>query len=244
MALARDLKLVLHMARGPGREGCQKDRMERLYRGQAADYDAFRDRFLHGRRELYQALAPAPGSRLVELGGGTARNLEFLAGGPAGLGKAWVVDICPSLLAIGRQRRDRLGWTNVELQEGDATSWRPPGGAVDTVVFSYSLTMIPLWFKAVDNALSMLAPGGRLAVVDFFGAPKHPGRDGRRRSALHRAFWRAWFGHDDVFPNPDHPAYLDYRTRRLHFSEHRGRVPYLPLLKAPYYRFIGEKPAS
>jgi hypothetical protein len=49
------------------------------------------------------------------------------------------------------------------------------------VYFSYALTMIADWRRALDNALAMLAPGGTLGVVDFH-LPDRP----RNR------FW-AWF---------------------------------------------------
>ncbi|MFO1436013.1 MAG: hypothetical protein U1F34_06575 [Gammaproteobacteria bacterium] len=38
--------------------------------------------------------------------------------------------------------------------------------AADVVLMSYALTMIPIGV-AVRNAVSMLKPGGTLAVVDF-----------------------------------------------------------------------------
>ncbi len=45
-------------------------------------------------------------------------------------------------------------------------SYRPADPA-DCVYFSYALTMIPDWRRAIDNAIAMLAPGGTLGVVDF-----------------------------------------------------------------------------
>ena len=50
----------------------------------------------------------------------------------------------------------------------DATRFRPPEGAADVVTFSYSLTMIPDWFAALENAAAMLKPGGTIGVVDFY----------------------------------------------------------------------------
>ena len=45
----------------------------------------------------------------------------------------------------------------------DATTFQPDAGKADVVTFSYSLTMIPDWFAAIDNALAMLRPAGRSA---------------------------------------------------------------------------------
>ena len=42
--------------------------------------------------------------------------------------------------------------------QGDACTWRP-AAPVDAVFFSYALTMIPDWFRAVDNAIEHAAAG-------------------------------------------------------------------------------------
>jgi S-adenosylmethionine-diacylgycerolhomoserine-N-methlytransferase len=50
--------------------------------------------------------------------------------------------------------------------EADATDYRAPWLA-DCVYFSYALTMIPDWVRALSNALSVLKPGGKLGIVGF-----------------------------------------------------------------------------
>ncbi|MBN1417655.1 MAG: class I SAM-dependent methyltransferase [Planctomycetes bacterium] len=238
-----DLGVIWAMVAGAGASGSHRDRMEHLYRRQAGAYDRFRDRFLHGRRELVERLPLGPGARIAELGGGTGRNLEFFGERLRTFSRATVVDLCPPLLEVARARAARLGWTNVDVAEGDATTWRPADGIpLDGVFFSYSLTMIPDWFLAIDNANAMLAPGGVLGAVDFHISRKHPGAGGARHRPLARAFWRWWFAHDDVFVSPDHLPYLESRTDAVLREERLGKVPYLPLLRAPYYVFIGRKP--
>jgi S-adenosylmethionine-diacylgycerolhomoserine-N-methlytransferase len=113
----------------------------------------------------------------------------------------------------------------------DATVWRPPQ-LVDGVLCAYSLTMIPDWFAAVDNAITMLRPGGTLAVVDFH-VP--------RGSGAGRTFWPWWFGHDGVHPNADLLPYLHHRLRALRVVEGRAQLPYLPGLRVPWFRFVGSK---
>ena len=51
---------------------------------------------------------------------------------------------------------------------------------MDVVTFSYSLTMIPDWFLAVDHAWRLLRPGGTIGVVDFYVSRKHPDPGWRR----------------------------------------------------------------
>jgi S-adenosylmethionine-diacylgycerolhomoserine-N-methlytransferase len=46
---------------------------------------------------------------------------------------------------------------------------------------------------------------------------------------------------DNVFPSPDHVPFLQRHFEPLKFEEHRSKVPYLPLLRTPYYLFVGRK---
>ena len=163
-----------------------------------------------------------------------------MLGARSGLpGEAWLVDLCPPLLAVARQRFS--GRPNVHLVEADATTWRAPG-PVDAVLCAYSLTMIPDWFAAIDNAYAMLAPGGRIGVVDFHVSRACPAPGRQRHGWMTRAFWPLWFGHDGVHPDPDHLPYLERRFETVECSEHRASLPWLPGLRVPYYRFIGRKP--
>ena len=109
------------------------------------------------------------------------------------------------------------------------------------MTFSYSLTMMPDWFAAIENAWSILKPGGTLGAVDFYVARKHAGDGSARHGFLGRHFWPMFFSRNDVFLSPDHLPYLRRRFAQVECSESRGRVPYLPLLRAPYYTFIGKK---
>jgi S-adenosylmethionine-diacylgycerolhomoserine-N-methlytransferase len=176
------------------------------------------------------------------MGGGTGANLEYFGPRLEKLRKVSVVDLSPSLLEVARQRIQHHGWTNVEAVEADATLYQPADGPVDVVTFSYSLTMIPDWFAAIDNALAMLRPGGLIGVVDFYVSRKYP-QDGLKRHRWStRAFWPTWFANDNVFLSPDHVPFLHRRCTPVHFEERRARVPYLFFCRVPYYLFVGRKP--
>jgi S-adenosylmethionine-diacylgycerolhomoserine-N-methlytransferase len=109
------------------------------------------------------------------------------------------------------------------------------------VTFSYSLTMIPDWFAAIDNARQMLRNGGLIGVVDFYVSRKYPPDGLRRHGWFTRNFWPVWFAADNVFACSDHVPYLHRYFQALHFEEHRTRLPYFPFLRAPYYLFLGAR---
>lgn len=231
--LSADLKVLLALARGQPRRSSHAERLERFYAGQAHHYDGFRERLLHGRRELIAQLDLHSDARVAEIGAGTGRTAEFFGKRLAGLGQLDLVDVCPSLLA---RARDRFRASpNVRIIEADALAYRP-ATALDCVYFSYSLSMMPDWRATLRHALSLLAPRGILAVVDF-GLPPDNGW-------LERSFWKAWFSHDGVRLHAEHvPALLSATRRQTLRWDGRG-VPYLPLLKPPFYTFVGHKPGA
>ena len=157
------------------------------------------------------------------------------------LSKVYVVDLTPSLLEVARRRIAREGWANVQTVEADVTAFVPPGQSADVVTFSYSLTMIPDWFAAIQNAIQMLKPGGRIGVVDFYVSRKHPESGLAHHGWFTRNFWPVWFGNDNVFPSSDHLPFLRRRLQTQHLEEHRAKIPYLPGMRAPYYIYVGQK---
>lgn len=241
MKLFADLKILYQLALKPVRGKNHAARLESFYSGQAKNYDDFRKRLLHGREELWESIEHPQDGIWVDLGGGTGSNLEYFGDRINDLKKIYLVDLSPSLLKIANQRIEANGWSNVETVEADATQFQPPTGPVDVVTFSYSLTMIPDWFAAIEQSLSVLRPGGLLGVVDFYVSRKHPSNGMRRHGSFNRKFWPFWFGTDNVFPSPDHVPFLHQHFEPLHFVESRGKVPYLPFVRAPYYCFVGRK---
>ena len=244
MSFASDLKVLYHLALKPVRGKDHASRLESFYGGQAEAYDDFRKRLLQGREQLYQTVPAPEGGVWVDMGGGTAANLEFMGDRVNDLGKIYVVDLSPSLLQVAENRIEERGWDHVEAVEADATKYRPPEELADVVTFSYSLTMIPDWFSAIENALAMLKPGGRIGVVDFFIGRKYAADDAPQHGWTTRTFWPTWFANDNVFLSPDHVPFLHQHFEVESFEPGRAKVPYIPLMRVPYYRFVGRKRES
>lgn len=238
-ALRADVGVLRAMARGMPAGSSHAQRLSAFYAPQAAHYDRFRERLLQGRRELVERIPLAAGARVVDLGGGTGRNLEFFGARQRLIASYTVVDLCTPLLERARERGDR--YPQLRAIEADATTWRPDA-PVDVVILSYALTMIPGWRAAIANALAMLAPGGVLAAVDF-----HVSADAREPGRVYhgwftRRFWPRWFGHDGVQLDAARLSALCAALPDHDLVESRAAVPYVPLLRVPYYRFLGRKP--
>jgi betaine lipid synthase len=82
--------------------------MESFYKYQKEDYDAFREGLLHARPDLMESipLNKNGGMIWVDVGGGTARNLEFFT--PDTIRKyfkhIYILDVSASLLEIAQRR--------------------------------------------------------------------------------------------------------------------------------------------
>lgn len=237
-SLRADWAVLRQMLRGMPRGASHALSLEAFYAPQAGSYDRFRERLLQGRTELIERLPLPAHAHVVELGGGTGRNVEYFGTRLPMIAKFELVDLCPALLA---QARNRFAHTaQVHVVEADAATYRPRS-LVDCVYLSYALTMMPDWRATLVNALAMLKPNGVLGVVDFYHSQARPAEGLVRHGALTRLFWRHWFAHDGVRMNPEHLDALRAAMPQHELSECKASVPYLPLLRVPYYLFVGRK---
>jgi S-adenosylmethionine-diacylgycerolhomoserine-N-methlytransferase len=270
MSVVQDLKTLYHLVCKRVHGNTHAERLESFYSGQAGDYDAFRERLLNGRQEMLVACEQArrkqqearglqPKGLWIDIGGGTGRNLAFCNELRESFKQAIVVDLSPSLLKRVEQRKQKEKWSNVSSALADATSFQISDlqkscstdiskEPVNLITFSYSLTMIPDWHKAIDHALPLLAPDGLMGVVDFYVSRKHKAkvsfnrhpRELGQHSWFTRTFWPTWFALDNVFLSPDHLSFLLSRLEPVELEERVGKVPYIPLIRVPYYTLVGK----
>ena len=145
--------------------------MDRIYRHQRHVYDLTRRYYLFGRDRLLRELAPPPGGRVLEIGCGTARNL-LAAHGLYPVTRLYGLDISSEMLETAHRSIRRAGLTDhVRLARADATRFDPAvlfgQPCFSRIFMSYSLSMIPEWERALDEAVRWLSPGGELHIVDF-----------------------------------------------------------------------------
>lgn len=151
--------------------GDHRAHMDGIYRYQRYIYDATRKYYLLGRDRMLGDLQPPPGGTILEIGCGTGRNL-VLAARRYPNAKLYGFDISSEMLKTARASIARAGLSDrITVAEGDATAFDADQlfgrASFDRVFISYSLSMIPPWRQALSPALTAVAPGGRLHVVDF-----------------------------------------------------------------------------
>lgn len=144
-------------------------------KGQAADYFAANAgrwdelRSLHTdeaevEAAVLRAAGPGPFRRLVDLGTGTGRMLRLLA--PRAR-SATGLDLSGSMLNIARAEAEGAGLAHAELRHGDIFATGLPDGCADLVIVHQVLHYLADPAAALAEAGRLLAPDGRLLLIDF-----------------------------------------------------------------------------
>ena len=113
---------------------------------------------------LTKLIGRTPFDSMLDLGTGTGRMLQLFSGiYRRGIG----VDASRDMLAIARANIDRHGITHASVRHGDILNLALERDSFDLVVIHQVLHFLPNPEDAITEAARMLAPGGRLVVVDF-----------------------------------------------------------------------------
>lgn len=172
-------------------------KMDRMYRWTRHVYDLTRRYYLLGRDRLLDRIANRPGGHVLEVGCGTARNLRVLHD-KAPHHTLYGLDASLAMLDTARDALSRAGCLEATiLRQGLAEELCSPAQfgvdrRFDVIFFSYVLSMIPSWPAALGQALSHLAPDGRLYIVDFWDQAHLP--------AWIASLLRQWLALFDVTP--------------------------------------------
>jgi SAM-dependent methyltransferase len=138
------------------------------FRRQGADWDEMRALGLPAADVEAALLSLLPGEslgRLLDIGTGTGRMLELLAPRVrSGLG----IDASRAMLALARARLARPGLAHLGVRQADMYRL-PLSGGYDVVVLQMVLHYAEDPAAVLAEAARVLAPGGRLIVVDLAG---------------------------------------------------------------------------
>lgn len=132
-------------------------------------------------RRAAAARAASPGDTVVEMGCGTGANLPHLRERVGPGGRVVGVDITEQLLSRARERA--AGYDNVSVVRADATA--PPVRAADAVLATFVCGLLPDPAATVERWCGLVAPGGRVALLD---ATASDDPRGRPLNPLFRAF--------------------------------------------------------
>ena len=158
--LARDRQRLVQIKRERAEEAA------RYFRENAGQWDRLRS--LHVDDAVVEKaildLAPETIERHLDLGTGTGRILELLAGRTD---LAQGVDLSREMLSVARANLDSAGLSHCQVRQADITQLPFPGETFDLVTLHQVLHYLPDPVRAIDAAAAMLRPGGMLLIIDF-----------------------------------------------------------------------------
>lgn len=126
------------------------------------------------RAHLVDLLGDLDGATVLDVGCGTGRNLPLLVPRVGDRGRIVGIDYSEGMLERARSRVDSEGWKNVEIRRGDAVKLEGVPQPVDALVSAWCYGIVYDLDAALERALAVLRPGGRIAIMDFAGArPDH-----------------------------------------------------------------------
>ncbi len=183
--LSQDLARLAEVKRA------RQARAEAYFRANAAHWNEIRS--LHVpeaevERALLTAFTGRPIRQFLDIGTGTGRILElFKERAERGMG----IDLSREMLAVARARLEDAGCSQFQVRHGDMYHLPFGPSSVDAISIHQVLHYADEPAAAIREAARVLAPGGRLAVVDF--APHQ--LESLRDEHAHR---RLGFTHDEV----------------------------------------------
>lgn len=163
----KDPTLVLDRKRLSAVREARARAAQDYFEAHAAEWDRIRK--LHAsdsavEQAIAHALADRPFRSLLDLGTGTGRMLELFA--PA-IERGVGIDLSPAMLSLARARLERTGFKHCSLRQGDIYNLPLARETFDVVIVHQVLHYLDDGARALREAARLLAPGGRLLVVDF-----------------------------------------------------------------------------
>jgi SAM-dependent methyltransferase len=127
----------------------------------AVNFDRFAELVGGPLNQYLDSVFPPAGKRAIDLGCGSGHHAAMLAGRYR---EVVGVDISAPMLEIARARR---AFANVSYAERDLRSVRPDtDGTFDLVLSAYALHHVDDLEQALRGIRDLLAPGGRVVLVD------------------------------------------------------------------------------
>lgn len=123
------------------------------------------------RERLRDALAPAAGERILEVGPGTGYYALAVAGWLGPEGTLEIFDIQQEFLDHTMRRAGEAGLANLVATQGDAQALPYEDDRFDGAYLATVLGEIPDQAAAVRELARVVRPGGRIAVGELLGDP-------------------------------------------------------------------------
>ena len=152
-----------------------------------------------------RALGNQPLGRLVDIGTGTGRMIELFG---RSAHQSVGIDRSSEMLRLARVKLEAAGIPS-SLRQGDMYALPMDDGSADTIIIHQVLHYAHSPAAAIDEASRVLAPGGRLLIVDFAAHEREELRatDAHIRLGFDDETMAAWFKAAGI--SVDHVEHLE-----------------------------------
>lgn len=146
-------------------------KVAQVFHSVADRYDVMNDLMSVGLHRAWKAFTIAradvrPGMKVLDIAGGTGDLARAFARRVGPQGEVWLTDINWSMLTVGRDRMVDDGFLQPAVQ-CDAEKLPFPDGYFDRVTVAFGLRNMTQKDVALAEMARVLAPGGRLYVLEF-----------------------------------------------------------------------------
>ncbi len=164
---ASDAGLAADLRRLEDVRSQRAERAAAYFKANAADWNRIRALHLPEKQveqAMLELLGPGDFERLIDIGTGTGRILELMGGRVAhGVG----VDLSHDMLSLARTALDEAGLSHCQVRQGDLFALPFEAASADLVTVHQVLHYLDDAANALRETARVLAPGGRLLIVDF-----------------------------------------------------------------------------
>lgn len=149
--------------------------VDQVFHRVAQRYDLMNDLMSAGMHRLWKEamvswLNPPrrSGWKALDVAGGTGDIAFRMVEASRRLAFVTVVDINASMLAVGRERAEKIGLAaNTDFVEANAEDLPFDTGVFDAYTISFGIRNVPHIGRALSEAFRVLKPGGRLMCLEF-----------------------------------------------------------------------------
>jgi ArsR family transcriptional regulator len=180
-------------------DSIRADRAEaarRYFEAHAATWDSIRSLHIADaeiERAIASLLTDRPIGALLDIGTGTGRMLELFA--PDAV-SAIGIDRSSEMLRLARVKLEEAGISGASLRQGDMYALPLGDRCADSIILHQVLHYAQQPGAAISEAARVLAPGGRLLVIDFAQHDRSElkEQDAHLRLGFADDAMRGWFG--------------------------------------------------
>ncbi|MEM8797534.1 MAG: bifunctional demethylmenaquinone methyltransferase/2-methoxy-6-polyprenyl-1,4-benzoquinol methylase UbiE [Pseudomonadota bacterium] len=156
----------------------KQDLVDDVFHSVARRYDIMNDLMSAGIHRLWKdamvsvAGLPRQGATLdhLDVAGGTGDIAFRVRERAKGTVRSTVLDINASMLAVGRERAEKRGFSDINFVEGNAEELPFESSSFDTYTIAFGIRNVPRIDAALSEAYRVLRRGGRFLCLEFSSA--------------------------------------------------------------------------